>query len=198
MEPHSGSGGGGSPIGAAPLGPPAVPHPGPGSTPGSTGRGGEGGGGSIPGPSHPTKGGGVMVGVEGAPPHPDPPPHPSFSPLPPSSRRHERGGAGARARGRDAGDREGPGGRRSVEADPAEHVHAVVQRAPEVRAETSGQPADRPGRRAEAHRAARGAEPEEARPEVQRPAHVPADAARERVGGPRLLGEREYQVGVHR
>lgn len=100
--------------------------------------------------------------------------------------------------GRHAVHGEGPGGGRAVEEDPAEHVHALVQRAPQVRGQAPHRPAARPQRRAAPHRAARGAQPEAHVPQVPSAPQFPPDEAGERVRGSRVPRARAHQAGVHR
>jgi len=121
-------------------------------------------------------------------------PHPA-GPAPPTALRRV---PPQHSPGRDAGDGEGPGGGRAVEEDPAEHLHALDQRAPQVRQQEDRGPAAGPGRRAAAHRAAGGPQSPEDVPEVPPEAQLQADEAGERVGGAGVPGQGEHQAGVHR
>lgn len=85
-----------------------------------------------------------------------------------------------------------------MEKDPAEHVHALVQRAPQMRQQAHREPPDGPQRRAAPHWAPGGAVPEENVPKVQPEAHLPPDAAGERVRCAGVPGQGEHQAGVHR
>ncbi|GFT33141.1 hypothetical protein NPIL_538321 [Nephila pilipes] len=76
-----------------------------------------------------------------------------------------RSGAAARRNGA----RSGRG--RGVEAHPAEHVHAMGQRAPEDGGQAHHQPRDGPLGRTETHRSRRGAV-RKTPPETQQKAHV--------------------------
>jgi len=67
-----------------------------------------------------------------------------------------------------------------------------------MRQQEARQLADGPRRRAAAHRAPGGPVPEENVQKVQPEAHLPPDAAGERVGGFGVPGQGEHQAGVHR
>lgn len=64
--------------------------------------------------------------------------------------------------------------------------------------QTDQRPAEGPERRAEADRAAGGAEPEEDVQEVSLQTQLQTDEAGERVRGSGVPGERTYQAGFHR
>ena len=108
---------------------------------------------------------------------------------------HRLWGRGGR---RDAGHGEGPGRGRALEEDPAEHLHQVVQRAPEVRQQDRHRPAEGFYGRAEAHLAAGGAEPEENVQKVPHQTQLPSDEAGKCFCGTGVPGQGAHQTGLHR
>lgn len=121
-----------------------------------------------------------------------------------TGRRRRRAGRGRRRRrgrrqsgGRHGSRRTGLGRGRALEAHPAEHVHAMGQRAPQGGRHGGGQPGDGPGRRAPADCAHRGAQ-RQAAAQAQQAADVPVAEAGERVGGVEVPRGREHQAGQHR
>lgn len=85
-----------------------------------------------------------------------------------------------------------------MEEDPAEHLYALEQRAPEMRQQADRGPADGPGRRPEAHRPAGGPQPQEDVQKVPPEAQLRADEAGERFCGSGVSGQGEHQAGLHR
>lgn len=82
-----------------------------------------------------------------------------------------------------------------MEADTAEHLHPVGQRAPEDHRQEHCQPGVRPVGRAEADRPDRGAVAE-AHEQTQQTAHVPQPEAGECLGGtevPRVRRDKDRQ-----
>ena len=107
---------------------------------------------------------------------------------------HRLWGRGGR---RDASHGEGPGRGRAVEEDPAEHLHQVVQRAPQVRQQDRHRPAEGFHRRAQADFAAGGTEPEENVQKVPHQTQLPSDETGERFRGSGVPGQRAHQTGLH-
>lgn len=99
--------------------------------------------------------------------------------------------------GRHGSRRTGFGRGCALEAHPAEHVHAMGQRASENGGQGHRQPGDRLGRRVAIDRAHRGAQRQTVA-QAQQAALVPFAEARERVRRAQVSRRREHQAGQYR